>query len=314
MADPCCPGTVIRVRKSHALLLLCSLLVGCGPQEHHTSPRPSTSVTLPAPDVTRVPENPTAVLTSLYQPVLEPFTATFTYTRYTSDEKTGSEVSYAAIKTTVVQDSALDISVTESGRWDTGADHVLVDGVLYVRTRPFPADWTPLDVEGIDTGQWVPYYDFLTLASDAAGFRVSEDTVVLDRESLAPGVTPQRPYLARAPLAIMQGEQFGPPPASCVEFLTGLPKNNVTRLDKYRWRIKCETGLAVVESFIAEFDSSGRLTRFHNDSDAYLSYDLTVSYAQVSDIEKPDTAWWEKNQALVHQRVKRLAKSTRKPQ
>ena len=105
------------------------------------------------------PGTPATVLASLYQPILEPFVATYTYTRRGENPGTGVEETYAAIKSTVTQDADLDVRVLETGRWAYGTpDYLLVSDELYVRVRE-TSDGYDNDLEGVDAGQWVPYYE-----------------------------------------------------------------------------------------------------------------------------------------------------------
>jgi 8-oxo-dGTP pyrophosphatase MutT (NUDIX family) len=275
---------------------------------------PAAPVSTPASPAA-APDTPTEVLSALYRTIEEPFTATFTYTRSTDDENPDETETYVAIETTITQDAESDILVTESGRWAEGsADHALVDGSLYVRTSVGVKDYTAvdwkeyaatgfngdeyvLDVAGVDAHTWLPYYDWEVLARE-----VSEE-INLRVDKYAPSVSPERPYKARNPLSVMEGEQFLPPPSSCVTFMTGLPEGHVRRLDDNRWQIKCETSLATVDEFIVEFDSSGRLVRFANPEEFVDGYQLVITYGPVPDVEKPDLSWWEENQSLVRERI-----------
>jgi hypothetical protein len=278
----------------------------------------TTSTTKPAVGVSSPPETATEVLAALYQPIQEAFTATFTYTRtgYTDDDENPDETeTYVALETTITQDAELDIRVTESGRWADGrVDHALVDGSLYVRTPVGVTDYTSVDwleyartglngdeyvlaVAGIDADTWLPYYDWEVLARE-----VSEE-INLSVDKYAPSVAQERPHKARNPLSVMEGEQFLPPPSSCVTFMTGRPAEHVRRLDGNRWSVRCETGLAVVDEFVVEFDASGRLVRFGSPAEYVDGYQIVVTYGTVPNIEKPDISWWEKNQDLVRERI-----------
>ena len=100
------------------------------------------------------------------------------------------------------------------------------------------------------------------------------------------------------------------PPEACVTFTEGRPDQHIVRLDDTRWQLKCATGLGVLDTFIAEFDPSGRLVRLHDGqgTDAPM-YELTITYGTGGDIEKPDTSWWDANQDLVRERLERLAET-----
>lgn len=281
------------MRRIVGVLLCTGVLFGCGAKSEILVDRPS--------EAAGAPGTPAAVLASLYQPILEPFVATYTYTRRGENPDTGVKETYAAIKSTVTQDAELDVRVLETGRWAYGTpDHLLVSDELYVRVRE-TSDEYDNDLEGVDAGQWVPYYEWVAVNLDATESRV------LGKEEFAPRVDPERPYLVRSPVALVQGEQFLPVPASCVDFRERRPARRVVRLDERRWKVTCATGLGVHDEFITEYDAAGRLVRFYNTPESYERYDLAITYGPTEDIREPDTAWWRANQPLVRKRLAELA-------
>lgn len=148
------------MRKILPIVLTCITVLGCSAGQESADADPGSYSG-------KTPGTPNAVIAALYQPILEPFTATFTYTHTTYDQQTTVEETYAAVKTTIVQDADLDISVLESGRrWNGNADHMLVDGELYVRNRELSDD-AKTDLAGVDKNHWVPYHDWVTLTLEA---------------------------------------------------------------------------------------------------------------------------------------------------
>ena len=287
------PGTVSAVRKIVGVLLCAGVLLGCGSKDKILVSESSGAA--------GVPGTPAAVLASLYQPILEPFVATYTYARRGENPDTGVEETYAAIKSTVTQDADLDVQVLETGRWAYGTpDYLLISDELYVRVRE-TSDEYDNDLEGVDAGQWVPYYEWVAVNLDAT------ESLVLGKEEFAPRVDPERPYLVRSPVALVQGEQFLPVPASCVDFRERRPARRVVRLDERRWKVTCETSLGARNEFITEYDTSGRLVRFYNTPESYDRYDLAIVYGPTKDIREPDTTWWQENQPLVSKRLAELA-------
>lgn len=277
------------MRKIASVLLCAVVLFGCGTKTENLVGEHS--------EAAGTPDTPAAVLASLYQPILEPFVATYTYTRLGENPDTGVEEAYAAIKSTVTQDAELDVRVLETGRWAYGTpDHLLVGDELYVRVRE-TSDEYDNDIEGVDAGQWVPYYEWVAVNLDAT------ESLVLGKEEFAPRVDPERPYLVRTPVALVSGEQFLPVPASCVDFRERRPARRVVRLDERRWKVTCETSLGARDEFVAEYDTDGRLVRFYSTPRSYSEYDLAIMYGPTEDIREPDTAWWQANQPLVRKRL-----------
>ena len=285
------PGTVGAVRKIVGVLLCAGVLLGCGAKDKILVSESS--------EAGGAPGTPATVLASLYQPILEPFVATYTYTRGGDNPDTGGKEIYAAIKSTVTQDADLDVRVLETGRWAYGTpDYLLVSEELYVRVRE-TSDEYDNDLEGVDAGQWVPYYDWVAVNLDAT------ESIVLGKEEFAPRVDPERPYLVRSPVALVRGEQFQPVPASCVDFRERRPARRVVRLDELRWKVACETGAR--DEFVTEYDTAGRLVRFYSTPESYDRYDLAIVYGPTEDIREPDTTWWQANQQLVSKRLAELA-------
>ena len=252
-----------------------------------------------------LPESTSEMMIALYDVIKEPFIAQFTYVQKTYDQDTKRDDIYEAIKTTVTQDEDYDVSIINTGRWwNKSVDYILESDKLYVRNRE-SGTYAPPDIAGVDLGEWVPYYEWVSLNLERT------ESLVLNSEDFAPGVIPERPYLARSPLNIVSGEQFNPVPETCVRFEEGIPKEHIKRLDKRRWRIKCETSLGVLDTFFIEFDDLGRLTRFHNGPTEYLNgavmHDLKITYKNTGDIEKPALSWWNKNKETVGRRLADMA-------
>lgn len=252
-----------------------------------------------------LPESESEMMIALYDAIEEPFVAQYTYVHKTYNQETQKDDIYEAIKTTVMQDEDYDVSITNTGRWwNKSVDYILESNKLYVRNRETGSGDTP-DIAGVDSGEWVPYYDWVSLNLKKT------DSLVLNSEDFAPGVIPERPHLARSPLNIVTGEQFNPVPEACVRFEEGIPEEHIKRLDKRRWQIKCETSLGVLNTFFAEFDDMGRLTRFHDGPTDYLKeavmHDLKITYKNTRDIEKPDLTWWRKNKETVGKRLADMA-------
>jgi hypothetical protein len=284
--------TVGAVWKIVGVLLCAGVLLGCGSKDKILVSESS--------EAGEAPGTPAAVLASLYQPILEPFVATYTYTRSGENPDTGVEETYAAIKSTVTQDADLDVQVLETGRWTHNTpDYLLVSDELYVRVREL--DEYGNDLEGVDAGQWVPYYEWVAVNLDAT------ESLVLGKEEFASHVDPERPYLVRSPVALVQGEQFLPVPASCVDFRERRPARRVIRLDERRWKVTCATGLGVLDEFITEYDTDGRLVRFYSTPESCICYDLAIVYGPNEDVREPDTTWWQANQPLVSKRLAELA-------